>query len=59
MVAVKAIETDSALLVRAFTDKDTFEKILRRFHKEVEPLVNAGIEVIIPAGGLPALCSPG
>jgi allantoin racemase len=55
VVAVKAIETDPALLVRAFTDKDTFEKILRQFRKEVEPLVNAGIEVIIPAGGLPAL----
>lgn len=28
---------------------------MRQFRKEVEPLVNAGIEVIIPAGGLPAL----
>ena len=55
VVAVKAIETDPALLVRAFTDKDTFEKVLRQFRKQVEPLVAAGVEVIIPAGGLPAL----
>ena len=55
VVAVKAIETDPALLVRAFTDKDTFEKVLRQFRKQVEPLVHAGVEVIIPAGGLPSL----
>jgi Asp/Glu/hydantoin racemase len=55
VVAVKAIETDPALLVRAFTDQATFEKILRQFRKQVEPLVTEGVEVIIPAGGLPSL----
>jgi len=55
VVAVKAIETNPALLVRAFTDKNTFEKVLRQFRKQVEPLVEAGVEVIIPAGGLPSL----
>ena len=55
VVAVKAIETDPALLVGAFTEKDTFEKVLRQFRKQVEPLVKGGVEVIIPAGGLPAL----
>lgn len=55
VVTVKAIETDPALLVRAFTEKKTFETVLQQFHKQVDPLVKRGVEVIIPAGGLPAL----
>src|SRR6478752_666633 len=53
VVAVKAIETDPALLVRAFTQRKTFETVLHQFRKQVGPLVKSGIEVIIPAGGLP------
>ena len=55
IVAVKAIETDPAMLVRAFTDKRTFDKVLRQFRAQVEPLVANEIEVVIPAGGLPSL----
>src|SRR5215467_9500511 len=55
VVASKALVTDPALLVRAFTDGDTFQDVLRQFRDLVQPLVNDGVEVIIPAGGLPAL----
>ena len=55
VIAVKAIETDHALLVRAFTEKKTFERVLQQFRKQVNPLVKSGVEVIIPAGGLPSL----
>ena len=55
IVSVKAIETDPALLVRAFTEKATYKTVLRQFRKQVEPLVHGGVDVIIPAGGLPAL----
>lgn len=55
VVAIKALLTDPALLVRAFTDGDTFQEVLRQFQDLVQPLVNEGVEVIIPAGGLPAL----
>ena len=55
VVASKALVTDPALLVRAFTDGDTFQEVLRQFRDLVQPLVNDGVEVIIPAGGLPAL----
>lgn len=55
IVSVKAIETDPALLVRAFTDTRTFRMVLRQFQQQVAPLVNAGVEVLIPAGGLPSL----
>jgi allantoin racemase len=55
IVAVKAIKTEPALLVRAFTDKRTFDMVLRQFRAQVEPLVRNGVEVVIPAGGLPSL----
>lgn len=55
IVAVKAIEADPSMLVRAFTDKRTFDKVLRQFRAQVEPLVTNGVEVVIPAGGLPSL----
>src|SRR5262249_13819948 len=55
IVAVKAIEADPVLLVRAFTERDAFEDVLRQFRDQVHPLVKQGAEVIIPAGGLPAL----
>ena len=55
IVSVKAIEADPALLVRAFRDKRTYQMVLRQFQQQVSPLVNAGVEVIIPAGGLPSL----
>ncbi|HJT21578.1 MAG TPA: aspartate/glutamate racemase family protein [Nitrospira sp.] len=55
VVAVEAIEADPATLVRAFTDEPTFRQVLDQFHRQVEPLVRAGAEVVIPAGGLPSL----
>jgi len=55
VVAVKALETDPAMLVRAFTDRGTFDRVLQQFRAYAEPLVKDGVEVIIPAGGLPAL----
>ena len=55
VVSVTAIDTDPALLVRAFTEKKTFDAVLRQFRQQVEPMVKSGVEVIIPAGGLPSL----
>jgi Asp/Glu/hydantoin racemase len=55
IVAVKAITSNPADLARAFTDPATFEQVLHQFRKQVQPLVDDGVEVVIPAGGLPAL----
>jgi Asp/Glu/hydantoin racemase len=55
VVAVKAISTDPALLVRAFTDPATYDRVVKQFQEQAQPLVDNGAEVIIPAGGLPAL----
>lgn len=55
VIGVKAINTVPEDLVRAFTDKGAFERVLQQFREQVQPLVDGGAEVIIPAGGLPAL----
>lgn len=55
IVAVKAVTTVPDELERAFSDPDAFERVQRQFRDQVQPLVDGGVEVIIPAGGLPAL----
>jgi Asp/Glu/hydantoin racemase len=55
VVAVKAITSNPADLLRAFTDPVTSEQVLHQFREQVQPLVDGGAEVIIPAGGLPSL----
>ena len=41
--------------VRACEDEDAFTRVLDEFERAVQPLLAAGAEVLIPAGGLPAL----
>jgi Asp/Glu/hydantoin racemase len=55
VIAVKAVETDPGQLVRAFGDKKSFEAVVRQFRAQVEPMAKHGVEVVIFAGGLPAL----
>jgi len=55
VVSVMGIETDPALMGRAFTEKRTLDAVLRQFRKQIEPMVKSGVEVIIPAGRLPSL----
>jgi allantoin racemase len=55
VVVVKALDTDPAELDRAFTDSAAFDRILSQFRRQVQPLAEAGVEVVIPAGGLPML----
>lgn len=55
VVGVKAIPSNPAELVRAFTDANVFKKVRSQFEEQVKPLVRDGAEVLIPAGGLPAL----
>jgi allantoin racemase len=42
-------------LVRAFTDEQSYAQVRGDFIAQVRPLVAAGAEVIVPAGGLPML----
>jgi len=56
VVGVRAMETSVDLWMRAFGgDEAAYGEVRRRFEEEVRPLAEAGAEVIIPAGGLPAL----
>jgi hypothetical protein len=44
---------DLPSFIRAFTDADAYARVRADFIEQVRPLVAAGAEVILPAGGLP------
>src|SRR4029077_12330897 len=52
---VRAIHADLPKFMRAFTDEATYVQVRADFLEQVRPLVTAGVEVIIPSGGLPML----
>ncbi len=55
VVGVRAIKVDLPGFMNAFTDEAIYAKVRADFVDQVRPLVAAGAEVIIPAGGLPML----
>ncbi|HEY3276760.1 MAG TPA: aspartate/glutamate racemase family protein [Syntrophorhabdaceae bacterium] len=55
VVAIKAIKTSVADFNAAFSDPQKRKDIERQFLEEARPLIEQGVEVIIPAGGLPTL----
>jgi Asp/Glu/hydantoin racemase len=54
-VGVRAIDTQVATYMQAFEDEGTYQQVKADFARQARPLVDAGAEVIIPAGGLPML----
>ena len=55
VVGVRAVHMDLPSFMTAFTDADTYARVRADFIEQVRPLVAAGAEVILPAGGLPML----
>src|SRR5439155_9213770 len=55
VAGVRAIDTQVATYMEAFTHEQVYRQVKDDFVRQVEPLVEAGAEVIIPAGGLPML----
>ena len=55
VAGVRALRMDLPAFMRAFTDEAAYAKVRAEFVEQVRPLVGAGAEVIIPAGGLPML----
>jgi Asp/Glu/hydantoin racemase len=55
VTGVRAVNVDLQGFMRAFTDKPAYAKVRADFIAQVGPLVAAGAEVILPAGGLPML----
>lgn len=52
VTGVVATATSVAGLVAAFEDRETYTQALVQFREQARPLVDAGAEVIVPAGGL-------
>jgi allantoin racemase len=52
---VRAISVDLSGFMRAFNDESAYAKVRDDFIAQVGPLIAAGAEVILPAGGLPML----
>jgi allantoin racemase len=55
VVGVRALHMSLPRFMQAFTDESTYAQVRSEFIEEVRPLVSAGAEVVIPAGGLPML----
>jgi allantoin racemase len=55
VTGVRAIHVDLPGFMRAFTEDASYARVRADFVEQVRPLVAAGAEVIIPAGGLPML----
>src|SRR5262247_2865074 len=50
-----AVDMDLPGFMRAFTDDASYAEVRADFVEQVRPLVAAGAEIVIPAGGLPML----
>lgn len=55
VVGVQAMDTPVELYMRALTERDAYAEISAQFVAACAPLLHTGVEVIVPAGGLPAL----
>ena len=51
----RALKMNLPSFMQAFTDKQAYAGVRADFVKQVSPLIQAGAEVIVPAGGLPML----
>lgn len=55
LAGVAAIEADLGRFMAAFTDAAVRDRVHQDFCRQVAPLIAAGADVLIPAGGLPML----
>jgi allantoin racemase len=55
VAGIRAVHMDLPSFMRAFTDDQSYARVRADFIEQVRPLVEAGAEVILPAGGLPML----
>ena len=55
IVAVRAVQGQVADYNRAFTDEAPYERMKADFCRQVAPMLDSGVDVIIPAGGYPML----
>jgi Asp/Glu/hydantoin racemase len=55
VIGTTALKMSLPAFMKAFTDEDAYATVRAGFVAQVKPLIDAGAEVIIPAGGLPML----
>jgi Asp/Glu/hydantoin racemase len=55
VVAVEAVDSSSTAYVKAFDDRKTAKALAGEYARVIRGLAARGIEVVLPAGGLPAL----
>ncbi|NKB35756.1 MAG: hypothetical protein GKR93_01115 [Gammaproteobacteria bacterium] len=52
---VYAMQFNPGEILAAFDDEERFNEVIRQFEAQALPLVEAGVDVLIPAGGIPML----
>ena len=52
---VHAMDFQPGEILRSFEDQECFDNVIAQFEAQAEPLVRAGVDVLIPAGGIPML----
>jgi Asp/Glu/hydantoin racemase len=55
VIGVTAIRADLPRFMRAFTDPAEHDAVCADFAAQVRPLIDRGVDLLIPAGGLPML----
>lgn len=55
VVGVRAVDTNVDDYMKAFEDENAYDAVREQFRQQAGPLLEMGVEVIIPAGGLPML----
>jgi allantoin racemase len=59
VIAVQAVQAQVADFNRAFDDEEVYRRMREEFVRQAKPLLEAGVDVIIPAGGYPMLLFSG
>jgi hypothetical protein len=55
VVGTTALKMNLPAFMKAFTDEAAYATVRAQFVAQVKPLIDAGAEVVVPAGGLPML----
>lgn len=55
VVGVRAVDAKVSDFMRAFASKEGYDELYPKFAREAQALLDAGADVIVPAGGLPML----
>jgi Asp/Glu/hydantoin racemase len=59
VVGVRAVDASVLDYIEAFASKSKYEQLLPRWEKECRALLDAGADVIVPAGGIPMMLFEG